>query len=85
MGLLQLVNASKNVGFDYESFIESVRPHPYLYDRNSPGFKDKVMKDGRWALIAASNGITSKDHFIVDNWGVYRQMALFGRMCRAIT
>jgi len=41
------------------AFIESVRPHAYLYDKSQPEFKDSTLKVGRWALIANEHGITA--------------------------
>ncbi|KAH6926869.1 hypothetical protein HPB50_022638 [Hyalomma asiaticum] len=45
---------------DFERLIELVRPHPYLYDRCEPEFKDVALKNQRWQLIGAEFGITGK-------------------------
>lgn len=46
--------------FPFEKLIELVRPHKFLFDKSSPGFKDTIMKENRWAQIGHTLGVTGK-------------------------
>lgn len=48
-------------GFDFDEFIESVRPFTFLYDRNCPEFKDTALKSRKWQAIGEQYGISAPD------------------------